>query len=89
MGTNAKTPGKWPHFAGDAKNQTKQQAKQIRDDAKAAQLAMLGGRQSEAIVFLGNIRDQANHIYCLMVQAEAGIYDEAAATQDSAARVVG
>ncbi len=87
MATNAKTPGKWPEYARDAKDETKFRAKAISRTAKEIQLAILAGQHNTAIVLCSDIREYANQIFCQMVQAEAGIYEEAAAVQDANARL--
>jgi hypothetical protein len=85
--TNAKKPGKWPDYAKDAKDETKFRAKAISSVAKEVQLAILAGQHNTAIILASDIRDHANHIFCQMVQAEAGIYEEAAAVQDANTRL--
>lgn len=85
MATNAKTPGKWPQYAADCKDETKALSKSINDTAKAVQVAILGGQSGEAIVLCGDIRDFANRILWQMVQAETGVYEESAAGQDASA----
>jgi hypothetical protein len=85
VATNSKKPGKWPDYAARCKDETKFLAGEIKDTAKNAQLAILGGDHGNAIVLCGDIRDLANNIIWQMVQAEAGIYEESAAIQDAIA----
>jgi hypothetical protein len=79
--TNAKQPGKWPTFAAGCRVEAQFLAKQIVATAKSAQLAIVAGQHEDALILCADIRDYANSIVWQMVQAEAGIYDEAAAAQ--------
>ena len=86
MATNAKKPGKWPQFAEGCRDETVVLAKQIIANAKNAQLAILAGKNGDAIVALGDIRDAGNNIVWQMVQATTGLYEESASVQDATAR---
>lgn len=86
MATNAKHPAKWPSLAAGCRDQTVLSAKQIIALAKDAQLAILAGQHSSAVVLLGDIRDAGNTIVWQMVQATSGVYEESAAVQDATAK---
>jgi hypothetical protein len=68
-------PKRWPNYALDALEEIRQQFRETQRLTRQAQEAVLEGKQLEAIVLLGDIRDRASQGVSLTVQAYTGDYE--------------
>lgn len=68
-------PKRWPNYALDALEDIQMQFKEMQRLTRQAQEAVLEGRQLEAIVLLGDIRERAVRGVSLTIQAYTGTYE--------------
>lgn len=69
-------PKKWPSYTLEALEDIQAHAKTQQRLTRQAQEAVLDGKQLEAILLLGDIRDKAAEVVSLTVQAYTGAYQE-------------